>query len=133
MNFLFTQNKSKSFISIFLDHLIIGSCIFIYISYTVVKNSNYEEQKRLTHSHLDIGLLNNNVKEFLEPRTLIVKNIVEDEEILKSENIKKIFFIETHMDEVRIMDKPRIACSIESAGKNDSSKNYILKFTLLIT
>ena len=123
MNFLSVQNKSKSIISVMLDYLIIGSCILVYLSNTIVKNSNYYDQQnydiRLIHSHLDVALLNVKVKDFFEARALIIKNIQEDEEILKSENYKKLFFIETHMDEVRIIDNPRIACSIESAGMKD--------------
>ena len=56
-------------------------------------------------------------KDFQEARTLTIKNIQEDEEILMNKNYEKIFFIETHMDEVRILDNPRIACSVESAGR----------------
>ncbi|CAG9806897.1 unnamed protein product [Chironomus riparius] len=66
----------------------------------------------------------------MEPKTLIVKSIQEDEEILKSEKFNKLFFIETHMDEMRILDNPRIACSIESAARvNQDARIYLFFLT----
>ncbi|KAL7024956.1 hypothetical protein ACKWTF_013270 [Chironomus riparius] len=134
MNFLFINNNSKSQILGTLSHLIVGSCILVYLSYTIVKESNYYDQQcyeiRQIHSDLDTKLLNVDVEDFMEPKTLIVKSIQEDEEILKSEKFNKLFFIETHMDEMRILDNPRIACSIESAARvNQDARIYLFFLT----
>lgn len=45
-----------------------------------------------------------------------VKNILSDEEILKNSVSRQIFMIETNLDEERVLDNPRQACSVESAG-----------------
>lgn len=45
-----------------------------------------------------------------------LKNILNDEKKLKVNSKKQIFFVEAHMEEKRIMDKPRAACAVESAG-----------------
>lgn len=48
---------------------------------------------------------------------LKLRNIMKDEKILKVSAHRQIFFIESHMEEVRKMDKPRAACAVESAGQ----------------
>jgi hypothetical protein len=47
---------------------------------------------------------------------LTLKNIMDDEPKLKVSSHRQIFFLETHLDEERKMDKPRAACAVESAG-----------------
>lgn len=65
----------------------------------------------------------NQVGEFSElsfekfPITFKLKNLQNDENILKDKNVKKIFFIETHLDLFRKIENPRQACSVESAGE----------------
>lgn len=69
-------------------------------------------------------LLNNSVDEknqdtlnkFLSAKTLKLGNILDDDEILKSDMFKKVFLIESHMNEMRVLDNARQACSVESAG-----------------
>lgn len=121
MTLIFAQNRPKSLISIILEYLIVGSCIFVYLSYTIITNLNLYKEPiyniRINHTHLNIGVINTEVKYFLEAKLLNLKNILDDEEILKNENFEKIFFIETHVDEVRTLNEPRIACSVESAGR----------------
>jgi len=66
MTLIFAQNNPKSLISILLDFLIVGSCIFIYLSYTIITNSNVYEEPiydiQMIHSHLDIGVFNTEFK-----------------------------------------------------------------------
>ena len=66
------------------------------------------------------------VKIFLSPRSLKLENFLIDDEFLKNDEYKKIFFIETHMEGIRIIEKPRQACSVESAGLN--IWNFIIFF-----
>jgi hypothetical protein len=51
-----------------------------------------------------------------------LKNILENDEKLENPKIKKIFFIESHLETIRSLDKSMQACSIESAGKNTKIK-----------
>lgn len=53
------------------------------------------------------------------PITFKLKNLQNDENILNDKNVKKIFFIETHLNLFRKIDNPRQACSVESAGENN--------------
>lgn len=46
----------------------------------------------------------------------MMKNLLSDDEMLKSEKFKKIFFIESHQENNRSLTNPRQACSVESAG-----------------
>lgn len=103
--------------NVFLEYFIVGSCILVYLSYTIFKNLCINDAKNYEiwwiHSHLNAGFYS--VEDFLEIRTLYIKNIC------RWRNLKKkIFFIETYLDEVRILDGPRIACSVESAGKTEA-------------
>ncbi|XP_070507612.1 alpha-1,4-N-acetylglucosaminyltransferase-like isoform X1 [Chironomus tepperi] len=124
MNSLPTPKKP-----IFLAYSFIAICFLFYLSYTVFQNSNYEDIP-IIQSNFDVGLYNDEIVDFLEPKTLVIKNINEDESILKSENIKKLFFIETHMEEVRIFDNPRIACTVESAASiNPDVRIYLILLT----
>ena len=116
MKYIITKKKPKLHTCVALKYLIFGFFGLIYVIFSILKNVNhYSEDK------------NDELKDFLKPKTLSLKNILEDGKILEDEKFKKIFFIETHMDEVKILDNPRIACSVESAGKK-----YFYKFNKFI-
>ena len=65
-------------------------------------------------------MLNNN--EDIPPQEIFIdgrfelKNILSDEGKLLKSNGSQIFFIETHLDELRDVKNAKQACSVESAG-----------------
>lgn len=54
--------------------------------------------------------------EFLPSVYFPLKNILSDEAVLNVSASHQIFLIETHMEKERVLDKPRQACAVESAG-----------------
>lgn len=56
------------------------------------------------------------VLNFLNEKTLELDNLLLHTDELELESLRRIFFIETHMNEWRTLNNPRQACSIESAG-----------------
>ncbi|KAG5666937.1 hypothetical protein PVAND_014942 [Polypedilum vanderplanki] len=50
-------------------------------------------------------------------KTFELLNILEDDKIINDENKKKIFFVESHTNRDRKLEKPRQACSVESAAR----------------
>jgi hypothetical protein len=57
-------------------------------------------------------------------------NILLNDEKLKSMK-NKIFFVESHLNRDRVIDKPRVACSIESAGGfHIKTKHFFVKSKL---
>jgi hypothetical protein len=54
--------------------------------------------------------------EIPEMQRIKIKNLLDDEEKLKMSWKHQIFFIESHMEQLRNLTNPRQACSVESAG-----------------
>lgn len=88
------------------------SITFGYSIY-LISNSYNTESKLVLHKNLEDC---KEIKNFLTPKILKLRNFLNDDKFLKNDKFKKIFFIETHLEELRIIDKPRQACSVESAG-----------------
>jgi len=94
----------------------LGAFCLTFFIFTTIKLTNFygKDEFRLNNQALKMKI---RLNKFLEAKTLKLENILNDEEFLEDEKSKKIFFLETHVDEVRILDNPRQACSVESAGK----------------
>jgi hypothetical protein len=48
---------------------------------------------------------------------ILLENYKTDEERMIKADSQQIFFLESHLDGVRILNKPRQACSLEAAGE----------------
>ena len=100
-----------------LQYFMLGALCLAFFIFTTIKLTNfYGKELRLNNQALNMKI---RLNQFLEAKTLKIENILNDEEFLEDEKSKKIFFLETHVDEVRILDNPRQACSVESAGRFD--------------
>jgi len=92
-------------------------CIIILgYSLLLISNSYNNESSSTQRSNLQAHDEHRKVKLFLSPKILKLNNILDDDEFLRNDRYKKIFFVETHMEELRTIEKPRQACSVESAG-----------------
>lgn len=58
------------------------------------------------------------IDKFLTTKALKLKNFMDEDQILKEAEFDNIFFIETHMNDMKIIENPRQACSVETAGYN---------------
>lgn len=56
-------------------------------------------------------------EESLPALSFPLKNIMDDEATLNVSANRQVFLIETHMENERVLSKPRQACTVESAGK----------------
>jgi hypothetical protein len=53
----------------------------------------------------------------IKNQSLRVENYKTDEERMLNASSRQIFFLETHLERVRSLDKPRQVCSVEAAGE----------------
>ncbi|KAG5666936.1 hypothetical protein PVAND_014941 [Polypedilum vanderplanki] len=61
-------------------------------------------------------------------KTFKLSNILEDDKIINDNNQKKIFFVESHTNRDRKLEKPRQACSVESAARINPDMEVYLFF-----
>ncbi|XP_070507589.1 lactosylceramide 4-alpha-galactosyltransferase-like [Chironomus tepperi] len=120
-------------------YLLSGACCVVFCIYATIKITNgFSEEKLLKENqellmkirqnqlsgdktlkpeNIEVKTLKpENFQTFFEPKTFKLENILSDSEFLEDEKTKKIFLLETHMDEVRILENARQACSVESAA-----------------
>jgi hypothetical protein len=63
----------------------------------------------------------------LENNRIFVKSYKNDEERMIKADSQQIFFLESHLDGVRILNKPLQACSLEAAGGICKNFDFIKK------
>ncbi|KAL7024958.1 hypothetical protein ACKWTF_013272 [Chironomus riparius] len=100
------------------QYFMLGAFCLLFLILATYKLTNlYSEEEIQLYSPSPIMKIS--LAQFLEAKTLLLENILSDIEFLEDEKNKKIFFIESHMDAMRILDNPRHACSVESAAKTN--------------
>ena len=118
MRYQSIPNKLTKPSCMILQYFMLGALCLAFFIFTTINSTNYygKDEFRLHNQALNMKI---RLNQFLEAKTLKLENILNDEEFLEDEKSKKIFFLETHVNEVRILDNPRQACSVESAGRFD--------------
>ncbi|KAL7014068.1 hypothetical protein ACKWTF_015723 [Chironomus riparius] len=107
---------------LFWKYSIVCLLWIVLISYGTLNLSNiHNTNKSVCHAGNETE--RNKIEKFLEPKFIAIGNILDDDESLMSDLNQNIFLLETHMDEVRILDNARQACSVESA---DAKISFIL-------
>lgn len=115
MKYQFLSNKLTKPDCMIWQYFMLGAICLLFFVIATLKLSNFYSDDQFYNQALTFKI---RLNQFLEAKTLKLENILDDSEFLEDEKSRKIFLLETHMDDVRILDNPRQACSVESAGMN---------------
>jgi hypothetical protein len=103
---MYTSNFCKKLFLTFTFFLIL-----IIVAFQNTSNDDSESLRELIGQRKNLQNLNY----FSFDGSYHPGNVIFEENKLKSAK-NSIFFVESHLNRDRVIDKPRVACSIESAG-----------------
>lgn len=96
------------------QYFILGAICLVFFIFATIKLNHFYSNDQFSNQELTFKI---RLNQFMEAKTIKLENILDDSEFLEDDKSKKIFLLETHLNEVRILDNPRQACSVESAGE----------------